>query len=95
MGFGSMAVIASFLAESLFISIIGGIIGCAAILPMNGFTASTINWATFSHLAFAFQVTPELMARGMLFAVFMGFVGGLFPAIRAARLPVAVALREL
>ena len=95
MGFGSLAVILSFLVESLFISILGGAIGCMAILPLNGFTASTINWSTFSHLAFAFQVTPALMLKGMIFAVFMGFVGGLFPSLRAARLPVAVALREM
>ncbi len=95
MGFGSTAVILSFLAESILISLIGGIIGCIVILPLNGYTASTINWSTFSHLAFAFRITPDIMISGIVFALFMGFVGGLFPSIRAARLPVAVALREL
>lgn len=95
MGFGSAAVILSFLAESLLIALIGGIIGCVVILPLNGYTASTINWSTFSHLAFAFRITPDIMINGILFALFMGFIGGLFPSIRAARLPVAVALREL
>jgi len=95
LGFSGGAVILSFLCESLFISLIGGIIGCIAILPINGITTSTINWQTFSNLAFAFKITPDLLMLGMAFALFMGLLGGLFPAIRAARLPVAEALRAL
>lgn len=95
LGFGGGSVVTSFLAESLLIAGIGGVIGCLAALPLNGFTTGTINWQTFSHLAFAFRVTPGLLAAGMVFALLMGLVGGLLPALRAARMPVATALREL
>ena len=67
----------------------------AAYLAFNGFKTSTINWQTFSQIAFAFTVTPALLVGGVTWAVFIGLIGGLFPAIRAARLPIAAALREL
>jgi len=95
LGFGGGSVILSFMFESLLISLIGGVVGCIAVLPLNGFTAGTMNWQTFSHLAFAFRVTPGLLLAGIVFALFMGFVGGVLPAVRAARLQVAHALREL
>jgi putative ABC transport system permease protein len=95
LGFRGRAVVVSFILESLFIAFLGGVLGCLAVLPMNGFTTGTINWQTFSHLAFAFRVTPGLLAVGMVFALLMGLVGGVPPAIRAARRPVAVALRGL
>lgn len=95
LGFGGGSVVLSFMVESLLIAFIGGVLGCLAALPFNGFTAGTMNWQTFSHLAFAFQVTPGLLLMGMVFALLMGFVGGVLPAIRAARLQVAHALREL
>lgn len=95
LGFGGGSVILSFMFESLLISLIGGILGCIAVLPLNGFTAGTMNWQTFSHLAFAFRVTPGLLVAGVIFALVMGFIGGVLPAVRAARLKVAHALREL
>lgn len=95
LGFGSGSVIVSFVIEAVLISFIGGLIGCLFVLPMNGFTMSTMNFQTFSHLAFAFRVTPVLMTAGMIFALVMGVAGGLPPAIRAARRPVAEALRSL
>ncbi len=95
LGFSEGSIIFSFLCESLFISFVGGIIGCIAVIPINGYSTSTINWQTFSNIAFAFQVTPWLLFEGLLFALFMGLVGGIPPAVRAARLPVVVALREL
>jgi putative ABC transport system permease protein len=94
-GFGAAAIIVSFIFEALFISLIGGMVGCAAILPLNGFTTSAMNWQTFSHLAFAFRVTPLLLGIGVGFALLMGLAGGVPPAIRAARRPVVLALREL
>ncbi len=94
-GFGGGAVVLSFVIESVFIAVVGGVLGCLAALPLNGFTAGTMNWQTFSHLAFAFRITPGVMVAGLVFAVVMGLVGGLLPALRAARLPVATALREL
>ena len=95
LGFGGPSVVFSFLLEALLISFVGGVLGCLAVLRLNGYTTSTINFQTFSNLAFAFKITPDLIIGGILFALAMGALGGLFPAIRAARLPVATALREL
>jgi putative ABC transport system permease protein len=95
LGFGGPSVVFSFLIEALLISFVGGLLGCAAVLRLNGITTSTINFQTFSNLAFAFKITPGLLAEGIIFALVMGVLGGLFPAVRAARLPVATALREL
>jgi putative ABC transport system permease protein len=95
LGFGAAAVVFSFLIEALLISFVGGGIGCLAVLPLNGLTTSTMNFQTFSNLAFAFKITPELLVKGIFFALVMGVIGGLLPAVRAARLPVATALREL
>jgi putative ABC transport system permease protein len=95
LGFGGPSVVFSFLIEALLISFVGGVLGCLAVLRLNGYTTSTINFQTFSNLAFAFKITPSLLLWGVAFALAMGAVGGLFPAIRAARLPVATALREL
>jgi putative ABC transport system permease protein len=95
LGFGAAAVVLSFSIEALLISFIGGGVGCLAVLPLNGLTTSTMNFQTFSNLAFAFKITPELLVKGIVFALVMGLVGGLLPAVRAARLPVATALREL
>ena len=95
LGFVEGNVVVSFLLESLTIAFCGGIVGCLVILPLNGFTASTFNMATYSQLAFAFRVTPDLMMQGILFALFMGFFGGLLPALRAARQQIAGTLREM
>lgn len=95
LGFGGAAVVFSFLIEALLISFIGGAIGCIAVLPLNGLTTGAMNWQTFSHLAFAFRITPPLLVGGVVFALLMGLLGGLPPAMRAAWRPVAVALREL
>jgi putative ABC transport system permease protein len=95
LGFGGPSVVISFLIESLLIAFVGGVLGCLAVIRLNGLTTSTINFQTFSNIAFAFKITPDLLAMGIVFALAMGALGGLFPAIRAARLPVATALREL
>jgi putative ABC transport system permease protein len=96
LGFNTIAVLVSVLAESSALGAIGGSIGAAtAYVAFNGFQTSTMNFQTFSQLAFAFRVTPELLAMGLLYALLMGLIGGLLPAIRAARLPIASALREL
>jgi putative ABC transport system permease protein len=94
-GFGGGAIVLSFFVESLLIAFVGGALGCVAVLPVNGLTTGTINWQTFSHLAFAFRITPDLLAMGMAFALAMGALGGLPPAIRAARANVAHTLRAL
>jgi putative ABC transport system permease protein len=96
LGFDAFAVLVSVLAESLALSAVGGIIGgVLAYLAFHGYQTSTVNFQTFSQVAFAFQVTPGLLATGLVWALLMGLIGGLFPAIRAARLPISQALREL
>lgn len=94
-GFGTGSVVTSFVFESLCIALVGGALGCVGVLPLNGLTTGTMNWQTFSHLAFAFRITPALLIAGLVFALLMGLAGGVPPAIRAARARVAVALREL
>ena len=94
-GFSGGAVVVSFLLEALVIAGVGGVLGCLAVLPVNGYTTGTLNWQTFSHLAFAFRIAPAHLVAGLVFALMMGMMGGLPPALRAARLPVASALREL
>jgi len=95
LGFNPGSVVLSFLFEALLISFVGGLLGCLAVLPLNGLTTSTMNFQTFSNLAFAFKITFDLLWMGVLFALVMGVLGGMPPAIRAASRPVATALREL
>jgi putative ABC transport system permease protein len=94
-GFRSAPVVVSVLAESLVLSLVGGVLGAiAAYFGFDGFQAATLNWQSFSQVAFKFAVTPKLLVIGISYALIMGLIGGLFPAIRAARLPVTAALRE-
>jgi putative ABC transport system permease protein len=93
-GFGSTPVVVSVMIEALLLATLGGAVGAAlAYLIFNGLTVSTLNNASFSQVAFDFAVTPKLITQGLVWAVSLGFVGGLFPALRAARLPITVALR--
>ena len=95
LGFGAGPVIISVMLESLVLALIGGAVGAAiAYFAFNGYQAATINWQTFSQVAFAFAVTPRLLVAAIVWAAVIGLLGGLFPAIRAARLPIAAALRE-
>lgn len=95
LGFGASPIILSVVLESLVLALIGGGVGAAvAYFAFDGFQAATINWQTFSQVAFAFTVTPRLLVGAIAWAVAIGLIGGLFPAIRAARLPVALGLRE-
>jgi putative ABC transport system permease protein len=94
-GFGGGAVMLSVLFEALLLALAGGLLGAiGAYLAFDGYKTATMNWQTFSQVAFAFDVTPSLMIGAILYALVIGAVGGLFPAIRAARLPVSLALRE-
>lgn len=96
LGFNTSSVLFSVLAESLVLGGIGGLIGgIGAYLAFNGYQTSTMNFQTFTQVAFAFRVTPQLLAMGLFYALAMGLIGGLLPAIRAARLPIPSALREL
>lgn len=96
LGFGAAPVICSVLIESLVLALTGGIIGgLGAYLAFDGYGAATMNFQTFSQIAFAFAVTPQLLLNAIILAATIGLLGGLFPAWRAARLPIAAALREV
>jgi putative ABC transport system permease protein len=96
LGFVGSPVVVSVLAESLVLALIGGGIGGAlAYFAFNGYHTATMNWQTFSQVTFAFRVTPKLLIEGITYSLIMGSIGGLLPAIRAARLSVVAALRDL
>lgn len=96
LGFETSTVVVSVLVESMVLGAIGGVIGgAAAYVGFNGYETSTMNFQTFSQVAFAFRVTPALLVSGLVYALTMGLVGGLLPALRAANLPIPSALREL
>lgn len=96
LGFGRTAIILGLMIESLALALGGGAVGGGlAYVAFNNFHAATMNWQSFSQVTFAFAVTPQLLVQGVIWATLIGLVGGLLPAIRAARLPIANALREL
>lgn len=96
LGFGRGAVVVSVMLESMVLALAGGAFGAGlAYFVFNGFHAATMNWQSFSQITFAFAVTPQLLVQGVVWATMIGLVGGLLPAIRAARQPIASALREL
>jgi putative ABC transport system permease protein len=96
LGFGASPVIISVLVEAMLLGVIGGLIGSLiAYVAFNGMRASTMNMSSFSQMTFAFTVTPQLLAQGLFYALVLGFIGGLLPSLRAARLPITSGLREL
>jgi putative ABC transport system permease protein len=96
LGFGSAPVVTSVLAEAVLLGLIGGVIGMLiSYFAFNGLRASTMNFATFSQITFAFTVTPQVLLRGLTYGLALGFIGGLLPSLRAARLPITTGLREL
>ena len=94
LGFRRSAVLVAFLGEALLLALVGGVIGLAAASAMQAMGISTVNFQTFSELAFQFKLTPEIVVRTLLFALAMGFVGGFIPAWRAARMRIVDCLRE-
>jgi putative ABC transport system permease protein len=94
LGFSRFSILLSFVMESVLLALVGGILGCLIAIPMNGFTAGTGQTQSFSELAFAFKITPGIVLVGLTFAVLMGIVGGLLPAVRASQMPITKALRE-
>jgi putative ABC transport system permease protein len=94
LGFSRDSILKSFLLESVLICLTGGLIGCLATLPLSGLSSGTANWQTFSELTFEFRFGPAVLARGVVMALVMGALGGLFPAIRAVRLRIIDALRQ-
>jgi len=95
LGFRRRAVVMALLLEGGLLAFMGGIIGCAVAFYWNGYTTATMGFETFSEIVFQFQVTPRLVAEGLIFAVLVGLIGTLFPAIRASRLPVIEALKSI
>ena len=96
LGFGSGPVVASVMLESLLLALVGGMVGSAlAYFCFDGFRTATLNWQSFSQVTFSFDVTPQLLGRGIAWAAIIGLIGGLFPAIRATRMPIAAALRQM
>lgn len=93
-GFGGAPVLASVMIESMLLALLGGMLGAGiAYVVFNGYSVSTLNMQTFSQVAFAFQVTPDLLLQGLAWALAIGLIGGFFPALRATRVPVVDALR--
>jgi putative ABC transport system permease protein len=95
LGFSRTRIITAFLAEAIALALIGGVIGCVLALPVHGISTGTTNFSSFSEVAFRFRITAGLLLGGIVFSAIMGALGGLLPAIRAARIPVARALREI
>jgi ABC-type antimicrobial peptide transport system permease subunit len=94
LGFQRSNILLAFLLESLFLGLLGGIFGllCASVLQL--ISVSTTNFQTFAELAFSFVLTPKIVLQGLAFSLSMGFLGGILPALRAARMPLVEALRE-
>jgi putative ABC transport system permease protein len=94
LGFSRFAILIAFVIESTFLAVVGGALGCLIALPANGIS-SAAGGANFAEVAFAFRITPSAIVAGMMLAALMGIAGGLLPSLRAARLPITAALREL
>jgi putative ABC transport system permease protein len=93
LGFSPLAIMTSFMLESVLIALLGGVLGCLLALPINGITTSTTNFSSFSESAFAFRVGPPELIAGLVFASVLGVVGGFLPSLHAARQPIARTLR--
>jgi putative ABC transport system permease protein len=94
LGFSRLAILIAFVLESTFLAIVGGALGVLLALPANGIS-SAAGGANFAEVAFAFRITPPAVIAGMVLATLMGIAGGLLPSLRAARLPITAALREV
>ena len=95
LGFSQGNILLSFFLESIALSLIGGLLGCLLVLPLNGFTTGLLSFKTFSQIAFDFTISPKVAGIGILFALFMGAFGGFFPARSAAKKEILAALREI
>jgi putative ABC transport system permease protein len=95
LGFRRRTILAGFIIEGALLAAIGGALGCLLALPLHGYSTGTMSFNTFSETVFQFRITPWLALKGILFAVVVGVIGSLLPAIRAARLPVIAALKSI
>jgi putative ABC transport system permease protein len=94
LGFSKPGILVSFMIESLLLSLLGGLIGCLLVLPLNNLTTGVGSFVTFSEITFDFRITPQIMLSGIIFALVMGLIGGLFPAFSAARKQILTALKQ-
>ena len=94
LGFSKLGILTSFMIEALLLSLLGGVIGCLLVLPLNDFTTGIGSFVTFSEFTFNFRITPAIMLTGIVFAIVMGIIGGLFPAGAAARKQILTALKQ-
>ncbi len=94
LGFSRFSILTSFFFESLLLALLGGIVGCLLVLPLNNLTTGIGNFITFSEIAFSLTITPFIVAFGLVFALILGALGGFFPASNAARKEILAALRE-
>lgn len=95
LGFSKASILTSFVIESMILALIGGVVGCLLVLPVNGIATGTMNFRTFSEIAFSFRITLDLMGTALIFSLVLGFIGGLLPSRLAARMPITKALREI
>jgi len=93
LGFRRSSILAAFLIESVLLALVGGVVGLALASGLQAFTITTMNWQSFSQLAFGFHLTPAIVMLTIGFSVVMGFVGGFLPSVRAARLEIVDSLR--
>ena len=94
LGFSGWSILASFLVESVLLALLGGVLGCLMALPLRGISTGTANFSTFSEVLFHFRITPTILLQGMVFATFVGILGGGLPARRAVRIKLVEALRD-
>jgi putative ABC transport system permease protein len=95
LGFSRSSILTAFLLESVVLCLLGGAIGCLATVPFNGYSTGAANFQTFSEITFAFNFGPRVLLQGVLLALSMGIVGGFLPAVRAVRLNILQALRDV
>jgi ABC-type antimicrobial peptide transport system permease subunit len=93
LGFRRSSILAAFLLEAILLAVVGGLVGLFLASFLQAFTITTMNWQSFSQLAFGFHLTPRIIVTTLLFSVFMGLVGGFLPSVRAARLEIVDSLR--
>jgi ABC-type antimicrobial peptide transport system permease subunit len=94
LGFNRGSILLSFFLESVLLSLLGGMIACIIVLPLNGITTGIGSFTTFSETSFNFRIGPDVMAVGLVFSIILGALGGLLPARQAANKEILTALRE-
>src|SRR6185436_10135046 len=94
MGYRPLPIFVSFMFEALVLGLIGGLVGCVLTLPFNGVRAGTMNFQTFTEMAFAFRVTVPVLISAIIFSLVLGLIGGAWPALRASMMRPTHAMRR-